>query len=294
MNLSETISKEIKNKLPMYIKINSQEKEITNFKLEINKSIFTEKQKEKQKLILQIKKEASNGKSYRSIAREYKIDRKTVSKYVNTNNIEEASIYDTSNRNYSYLDKYKDEVMKLYKQTRNVAEVYRILKKKEIELTYSNLSQYISKIIKNNILEDNNKSKTQKIKKISRGQVIKYIFNWKYNEETKENIKNILEKYPELKTYKYFYQRFKNYLTNLNTLCFINLVSSHYQEKCINKFIASLKTDWEAVINAASYHINNGVTEGNVNKIKQIKRDMYGRASYELLRKKVIYQSLFS
>ncbi|WP_243473966.1 transposase [Schnuerera ultunensis] len=40
--------------------------------------------------------------------------------------------------------------------------------------------------------------------------------------------------------------------------------------------------------------LSNGVTEGNVNKIKQIKRDMYGRASYELLRKKVIYQSLFS
>ncbi|WP_157752608.1 transposase [Schnuerera ultunensis] len=50
----------------------------------------------------------------------------------------------------------------------------------------------------------------------------------------------------------------------------------------------------QAVINAISCNISNGVAEGNVNKVKQIKKDMYGRASYELLRKKVIYQSLFS
>ena len=103
----------------------------------------------------------------------------------------------------------------------------------------------------------------------------------------------IFNKYPKLKTYKTFYQRFKDYLTTLNTLCFINLLSCKHDDNCINKFISSLKIDWEAVLNAASYPINNGVTEGNVNKIKQIKRDMYGRAGYELLRKKVIYQSLF-
>ena len=94
--------------------------------------------------------------------------------------------------------------------------------------------------------------------------------------------------------YKAFYRRFKEYLINLNTLCFVNLISSKYEGKCINKFITSLKTDFEAVINAASYGISNGITEGNVNKLKQIKRDMYGRASYKLLRQKVIYQSLFS
>lgn len=76
-------------------------------------------------------------------------------------------------------------------------------------------------------------------------------------------------------------------------MCFLNLLNSTYEEECINKYILSLKKDWEAVINAASIGLSNGIIEGNVNKIKQIKRDMYGRASHELLRKKVIYQSLF-
>ncbi|MCD5413452.1 MAG: hypothetical protein LR001_00390 [Clostridiales bacterium] len=39
--------------------------------------------------------------------------------------------------------------------------------------------------------------------------------------------------------------------------------------------------------------MNNGIVEGNVNKVKVIKRDMYGQALIDLLKAKVIYQSHF-
>lgn len=297
MNLSEAISKEIKGKIPMYINITNIRSEKISIDYKDVKMEYTDNQKEKQKLILEIKKESAKGKSDRSIAREYGIDRRTVAKYINVTDVEGASVYNTINRNYSYLDLYKDEIMKLYSLNQNASEVYRILKGREINLTYSNLKHYISKIKDFDAIKENNGIKSQDVKKISRSQVIKYIFNWKYDEEINIYIDEVLEIYPLLKLYKIFYQRFREYLTSLNTLCFINLINSKYDDSCINKFIASLKTDWEAVINAASYGISNGITEGSVNKIKQIKqikRDMYGRASYELLRKKVIYQSLFS
>ena len=35
-------------------------------------------------------------------------------------------------------------------------------------------------------------------------------------------------------------------------------------------------------------HWSNGVVEGHVNRLKSIKRQMYGRTCFELLRKKVI------
>lgn len=294
MNLSEAISKEIKSKIPMYINITKERNEIISIDSKDVKIEYTDKQKEKQKLILEIKKESAKGKSDRSIAKEYGIDRRTVAKYINVTDVEGSSVYNTSNRNYSYLDSYKDEITKLYSLNQNASEVYRILKGREISLTYSNLKHYISKIKDSDMIKGNNGIKCQGIEKISRSQVIKYIFNWKYNEEITIYIDEILEIYPLLKLYKMFYQRFREYLINLNTLCFVNLINSKYEDSCINKFIAPLKTDLEAVINAASYGISNGITEGSVNKIKQIKRDMYGRASYELLRKKVIYQSLFS
>lgn len=292
MNLSDAIIKEIKRTLPTQIILKTKIENIESKPSEENTKEYTSKQIEKQKIILKLKEEYANGKSMRKLAEEYKLDRKTISKYIQSVDIEKVSVYDVSNRNFSYLDNYKSEIIELYNITRNISEVYRKLESKIANLKYSTLRHYISKIKKDN--QENNNQKKGSIVKVSRSQIIRYILNWEYKEEVVEDISKALEEYPVLKKYKYFYQRFKEYLTNLNVLCLLNLLNSNHEEECINKYILSLKKDWEAVINAASIGLSNGVTEGNVNKIKQIKRDMYGRASYELLRKKVIYQSLFS
>ncbi len=101
--------------------------------------------------------------------------------------------------------------MKLYSLNQNASEVYRILKGREISLTYSNLKYYISKIKDSDMIKENNGIKCQGIEKTSRSQVIKYIFNWKYNEEITIFIDEILEIYPLLKLYKMFYQKFREY-----------------------------------------------------------------------------------
>nr|WP_262487096.1 transposase [Chitinophaga costaii] len=41
--------------------------------------------------------------------------------------------------------------------------------------------------------------------------------------------------------------------------------------------------------NALSLYWSNGPVEGNVNRLKMIKRQMYGRAGFELLRKLVLF-----
>jgi transposase len=46
--------------------------------------------------------------------------------------------------------------------------------------------------------------------------------------------------------------------------------------------------DIEAVKNAIRSEFSNGIIEGVINKIKVIKRVMYGRCSFELLRMKVM------
>jgi len=56
----------------------------------------------------------------------------------------------------------------------------------------------------------------------------------------------------------------------------------------INSFINGITRDILAVINAIIYDYNNGLAEGSVNKLKVIKRIMYGRCGFELLRKKVL------
>ena len=53
-------------------------------------------------------------------------------------------------------------------------------------------------------------------------------------------------------------------------------------------FAKGLKQDIAAVTNALSLPWSNGQTEGQVNRLKLIKRQMYGRASFGLLRKRVL------
>ena len=54
-------------------------------------------------------------------------------------------------------------------------------------------------------------------------------------------------------------------------------------------FAASLKRDEAAVRQALKSEWSNGQTEGQVNRLKMLKRQMYGRANLDLLRLRVLY-----
>ena len=65
--------------------------------------------------------------------------------------------------------------------------------------------------------------------------------------------------------------------------------------KYINSTVRQIRTlalgisiDIKAVSNAITTNIRNGITEGFVNKLKEVKRTMYGRAKLELLKRKMM------
>jgi len=56
----------------------------------------------------------------------------------------------------------------------------------------------------------------------------------------------------------------------------------------LRSFITGLKRDYQAVLNGLTLPYSSGKVEGNVNRIKMLKRQMYGRAGFDLLRKRVL------
>ncbi len=56
----------------------------------------------------------------------------------------------------------------------------------------------------------------------------------------------------------------------------------------LHSFTAGLTRDHAAVVNGLTMHHNSGAVEGAVSRLKSIKRSMYGRAKFDLLRKKVL------
>ena len=53
-------------------------------------------------------------------------------------------------------------------------------------------------------------------------------------------------------------------------------------------FVAKLRQDLAAVTNGLTLEWSNGQTEGQVNRLKLIKRSIYGRAKFDLLRARVL------
>ncbi|GAA1393439.1 ISL3 family transposase [Catellatospora coxensis] len=56
----------------------------------------------------------------------------------------------------------------------------------------------------------------------------------------------------------------------------------------LHSFANGLKRDHAAVLNGLTLPYSSGAVEGGVNRIKMLKRQMYGRASFDLLRKRVL------
>ena len=57
------------------------------------------------------------------------------------------------------------------------------------------------------------------------------------------------------------------------------------------RFAAGIERDYAAVRAALSLPWSNGQTEGQVTRLKLVKRQMYGRAKFDLLRQKVLHST---
>ena len=58
----------------------------------------------------------------------------------------------------------------------------------------------------------------------------------------------------------------------------------------LKQFAGGLKRDYQAVHAALTMEWSNGQVEGQINRLKLIKRQAYGRAKLDLLKKRVLYK----
>ena len=60
--------------------------------------------------------------------------------------------------------------------------------------------------------------------------------------------------------------------------------------RSVDHFVRGIKQDYPAIRAALTYSWSNGQTEGQVNRLKLLKRQMYGRAKLDLLKKRLTYR----
>jgi transposase len=59
-------------------------------------------------------------------------------------------------------------------------------------------------------------------------------------------------------------------------------------EPALTSFVTGLRSDLDAVTNGLTLPYSSGPVGGAVNRITMIKRQMFGRANFDLLRKRVV------
>lgn len=302
MNYSECIYKTVISLIPELKKINIQnytpvlknntlEKEIEEIK---KLAIHTEGvvSESKRLLIKEVKKLNNENLSGRKIAKLLGIYKRTVAKYIIN---EECQIITgrSPRKNYSL---YLDDIIEGYCKGKYLSEIYNIIKIKGFNGSQRGLTARFSRLFKKKkgYLNEIYKSSSTEYLNISPRKLSIYLTNKNYQEilsQTEISYYDGLKKDNSKLSCLWelsieFREVFKS-KSSLNLNKWIEKVKNTSLKK-LNSFANGLTEDLDAVNAAVELEANNGLTENNVNRLKNIKRQMYGRASFNLLRRKVV------
>lgn len=241
-----------------------------------------EKANAKEQIFLEVKKLYSEGCTKISICRKLGLTQKTVKKYIEMESLPQRAYNSQIER--KKIAPYINKINELYLQKLKLKEIFKELK----ILGYTGSISYLERVI----TEQRKLRFAPPKRKIQRKAVISLLYKSLENIKglDEESLCAIIERYPKLSELYGFVKSFKAIM-----------FSGHYEqldewiseaEKSdipeIHSFITGIKQDLAAVKAAIRYPHSNGVAEGNVNLIKLLKRVMFGRASFDLLRAKVL------
>lgn len=105
-----------------------------------------------------------------------------------------------------------------------------------------------------------------------------------------EQLQKILDRCPELRSAINLVRSFADMMTHLHGERLPAWITTAEQATLpgISRFANGLTADLAAVTAGLSLPFSSGSVEGNVNRIKMIRRQMYGRAGFDLLRKRIL------
>lgn len=115
-----------------------------------------------------------------------------------------------------------------------------------------------------------------------------------YNKELQDKEVSLVENLTQFGWFREIYNAASSFYDVIRDGKVSNLMVwlNNYAEspiKELRSFTYGIKIDLKAVQNAIELDISNGIVEGYVNKLKTFKRVMYGRASLELLKRKMVF-----
>lgn len=235
-----------------------------------------------------VKEMLTEGYSIRNIARLLNMSRNSIRKYINMEKYPSKSI--TGRNNYI---QYQQHIINEITKGSTIKKTFETLSQQGFGGSLSSFYVYMKRTSSIKI-QDYKPVKLLKYRMLSPRKIATFL---KYadlaeipDRQERQTMIELLKNSKILSQLRRQMLQFKQILVNRD----ITLLDDWIKETLnlgmpqLRTFIRGLKMDFEAVKNAILLKWSNGQVEGHVNRLKSIKRQMYGRAGFELLRKKVM------
>lgn len=289
-NVTDSANKELKKTMPNKFKISCDMGQKSIEEVEFTEDDLLDEQKQnylnKKKIIEEVKKMYEKCHNYSKVAKELELNRKTVKKYVNLEKLPiqiRTQIVD--------LDSYKGLIIKnINKKT---SEIYNILKENGYKKSYNSLNHYIK--VKNLKISKEEHCPANETVVITRQEIEKLLFNKSIKDITEDSKKQkaiiyFLKNNPKIQNLIECVMEFRIAIFSTDTEKIIQWIEKVNNSETSNYISTkNIQKELDAVLNNIQYpEYSNGLVEGKNTKVKYIKRSMFGRCGFDLLRKKVL------
>ena len=279
-NLTDDLNEYIKRNIKETIKmVDKKGKEVIEEEIILNRRQRNKKESAEKKweIIQEVQKLYKEGYNKSAIAKKMNISRQTIYAYLEQKQPLERSTH-------SILDPYVPMIKQLILDGKKVYEIYDEIKEKGYK---GKISLFTSR------LRGIRQEARTNIKYLKRSKIKQLLFH-DIEEIKEENLRNDLKEYletnEELSKLINMIRKFKEIIFSKKPRRLSKWIkdAKKINVKELNSFITLIESDIDAVKNAIKYDYSNGLTEGFNNKTKVIKRIMYGRCSFDLLRLKIL------
>ena len=254
---------------------------------EIEEHEMTHINPKKQLKFDKVKELYEKGYAIKTIARTVKSHRLTVKKYINLEKLTKRE-----NRRATNFDAFREFLLHQNNTERTYLDLYQTIFSKGFNGGYSQFCNNMKDLYKrNHVISKPSSIKITPIKtwSITRLSMMIYKDKDELKDEDRQFLDLLYQKSQEIKQAARLVASFKKlFQSKEDGLLKIWISEAINSESGLKHFAKNLIKDFDAVNNAVISPYSNGQVEGQINRLKNIKRAMYGKASFTLLRKMVL------
>ncbi len=266
--------------------------ETTAITIEEHKIIPTTTNIKRQYIFEKVKELRQAGKSIKAIAKTLKAHRQTVKKYINADEYPKREY-----KQNIQFDSYIEYLLHESNQGKTKKELHQAIVNMGFKGKYTQFCFNLNRISEEKYPGLSSGRSITQLTPIrtwspARLSMMLYIDPKQLNIHDNEFLNLLFDKYPEIKRLEQLVKNFKDlFINKQDGQLKIWIEQAMHPESVLQNFASNLKKDFNAINNAVITSYSNGQVEGQVNRLKNIKRRMYGRAGFHMLRNMVLIKS---